>query len=196
MTRPSDLAFSETVKSIQSRKGSRGLYDGAEWRTELDANLTAFVENMRSIFMATVNADGQPYIQHRGGPRGFLHVLDSKTIAFADFKGNRQYITQGNLSDNPRSFLFLMDYLNAQRVKIWGQAEVVEDDADLLARLMPDRTEYRALPEQVIKFHIDTLDINCPQHIPKRIDAEDFARVVQEKDARIAALEAQLAERG
>jgi predicted pyridoxine 5'-phosphate oxidase superfamily flavin-nucleotide-binding protein len=128
----SDVAFTPTVKAIQERKGSRSAYarmeDGGGWQTVVTPDLASFIAAQRSFFLATVNAEGQPYIQHRGGPPGFLHVLDARTLAFADLKGNRQFITQGNLADNARSFIFLVDYMLRRRIKIWGTAEVVEGD--------------------------------------------------------------------
>ena len=129
----SDVAFTPTVKAIQERKGSRHGYAAMEqrggWRTTITSDLAAFIAAQTSVFLATASADGQPYIQHRGGPAGFLHVLDDKTIAFADFSGNRQYISSGNLADNPKAHLFLIDYANRQRIKLWGEARIVEDDA-------------------------------------------------------------------
>jgi predicted pyridoxine 5'-phosphate oxidase superfamily flavin-nucleotide-binding protein len=143
-----------------------------------------------AVFLATVNADGQPYIQHRGGPPGFLHVLDENTIAFADFAGNRQYITQGNLADNPKVHLFLIDYAHRQRVKIWGEARVVEGDRTLVAQLMPEG--YRARPEQALLIKVTAWDANCPQHIPQRFEAADVAAALAERDRRIEALEAEI----
>jgi uncharacterized protein len=191
----SDVAFTPAVKSIQARKGSRGAYARVEqnggWRTEIDENLTAFLSETNSLYFATASADGQPYIQHRGGPKGFIKILDHKTLAFADYSGNRQYITQGNLAENPKAHLFLMDYAHRRRVKIWGEARVVEDDPALLASLMPQG--YKARPEQVILFTISAWDTNCPQHIPQKFDAADVAAALASRDARIAELEAELA---
>jgi hypothetical protein len=187
-------AFTPTVKAIQARKGSRDSYQRMEerpWRTTVTPDLAAFIAAMTSFFMATATADGQPYIQHRGGPPGFLHVLDDKTLAFADFAGNRQYLTQGNLADNPKAYLFLIDYVNRQRIKIWGTAKVVENDPELLAKLMPQG--YKARPEQVIVFTITAWDSNCPQHIPQKLDLVDVIAVVAERDKRIAELEAEVA---
>jgi uncharacterized protein len=187
-------AFTPTVKAIQARKGSRDSYQRMEerpWRTTVTPDLAAFIAAMTSFFMATATADGQPYIQHRGGPPGFLHVLDDKTLAFADFAGNRQYLTQGNLADNPKAYLFLIDYVNRQRIKIWGTAKVVENDPELLAKLMPQG--YKARPEQVIVFAITAWDSNCPQHIPQKLDLADVVAVVAERDKRIAELEAEVA---
>ena len=121
-----------------------------------------------SAYLATANSAGQPYIQHRGGPKGFIRVLDDKTLGFADFVGNRQYITTGNLAENDRAFLFLMDYAHRRRVKIWGKARVVENDAELLAKLMPEG--YDARPQQPILLTIEAWDVNCPQHIPQKFD--------------------------
>jgi hypothetical protein len=190
----SDVAFTPTVKSVQARKGSRQAYARVEerggWERRITPELAQFVAAQTSVFLATVNAEGQPYIQHRGGPPGFLHVLDDKTIAFADFAGNRQYITQGNLADNPKVHLFLIDYAHRQRVKIWGEARVVEGDADLTAQLMP--AGYRARPEQVILLTVSAWNANCPQHIPQRFEAVDVAKALAERGQRIAALEAEI----
>jgi len=187
-------AFTPTVKAIQARKGSRASYQRMEerpWRDSVTPDLAAFIAAQTSFFMATATADGQPYIQHRGGPAGFLHVLDDKTLAFADFAGNRQYLTQGNLADNPKAYLFLIDYVNRQRIKIWGTAKVVENDPELLAKLMPQG--YEARPEQVIVFTITAWDSNCPQHIPQKLDLADVVAVVAERDKRIAELETEVA---
>lgn len=194
MSQPSsDVAFTPTVKAIQERKGSRRSYAAMEerggWRTSITPELAAFVAQQRSVFLATASADGQPYIQHRGGPPGFLHVLDAQTIAFADLKGNRQYITQGNLAENPRAHLFLIDYARRQRIKIWGRARVVEDDAALASRLAPSGS---AKLEQVLLFDIVAWDANCPAHIPQRFEADDVAAALAERDARIEALEAEV----
>src|ERR1700719_932754 len=126
-----------------------------------------------------------------GGPAGFLRVLDDRTIGFADFAGNRQYITQGNLADNPKAHLFLIDYAHRKRVKIWGEARVVEGDGELTARLMPDG--YKARPEQVILFTVSAWDANCPQHIPQRFEAADVAAALAERDRHIETLEAEIA---
>jgi predicted pyridoxine 5'-phosphate oxidase superfamily flavin-nucleotide-binding protein len=190
----SDIAFTPTVKAIQARRGSREAYErmeaGGSWETNISPALREFIEAQRSVFLATVNSQGQPYIQHRGGPPGFLRVLDEKTLGFADFRGNRQYISTGNLQENPKAHLFLIDYAKRRRIKIWGEARVVEADETLLARLMP--AGYKARPEQVMLFEVHAWDANCPQHIPQRFEAEDVQRLLAEKDQRIAELEAQL----
>jgi predicted pyridoxine 5'-phosphate oxidase superfamily flavin-nucleotide-binding protein len=191
----SDVAFTPAVKEIQARKGSREAYARVEqhggWRTEVDENLSAFLADANSLYFATATADGQPYIQHRGGPKGFVKVLDSNTLAFADYSGNQQYITQGNLSENPKAHIFLMDYAHRRRIKIWGEARVVDDDPALLRSLMP--AGYKARPEQAVVFRIAAWDTNCPQHIPQKFDAADVAAALATRDARIAELEAELA---
>jgi predicted pyridoxine 5'-phosphate oxidase superfamily flavin-nucleotide-binding protein len=191
----SDVAFTPAVKAIQTRKGSREAYANVEqrggWRTEIDENLAAFLGETNSFYLATASAVGQPYIQHRGGPKGFIKILDKTTIAFADFGGNRQYITQGNLSENPRAYIFVMDYAHRRRVKLWGEARVVDDDPALTQSLMAQG--YKARPEQVILFRIAAWDTNCPQHIPQKFDAADVAAALASRDARITELEAELA---
>ena len=162
VTHSSDVAFTPAVRSIQTRKGSREAYANVEqrggWRTEIDDNLAGFLAQTNSFYLATASADGQPYIQHRGGPKGFIKMLDKNTLAFADFSGNRQYITQGNLSENPKAYIFVMDYAHRRRVKIWGEARVVDDDPALTASLMPHG--YKTRPEQVILFKIAAWDTN------------------------------------
>jgi predicted pyridoxine 5'-phosphate oxidase superfamily flavin-nucleotide-binding protein len=190
----SDVAFTTSVKALQTRKGSRDAYGRMEarggWQTRITPDLAGFIAAQTSIFLATANAEGQPYIQHRGGPPGFLRVLDDKTIGFADFAGNRQYITQGNLADNAKAHLFLVDYVHRKRVKIWGEARIVEGDAALTSRLMPEH--YAARPEQAILFTVSAWDANCPQHIPQRFDAADVAVALAARDQRIEALEAEV----
>ena len=194
-TYSTDVAFTPAVKAIQTRKGSRDGYAHLEqsggWRTEIDESLAAFLGETNSFYLSTANADGQPYIQHRGGPKGFVKMLDKNTIAFADYSGNRQYITQGNLSENPKAYIFIMDYAHRRRVKIWGEAQVVENDPALTEALMPKG--YKARPEQVILFKISTWSTNCPQHIPQKFDAADVAAALASRDARIAELEAEVA---
>jgi len=194
-TYSSDVAFTPAVKAVQARKGSRDAYARVEqnggWRTEIDDDLTAFLAAQDSLFLATAAADGQPTIQHRGGPKGFIRILDKNTLGFADYSGNRQFITQGNLSENTKAHIFVMDYAHRRRVKIWGEARVVDDDPALLKSLMP--AGYKARPEQVILFKISAWDTNCPQHIPQKFDAADVAAALASRDARIAELEAEVA---
>ena len=193
----SDIAFTPTVKAIQARRGSRASYarmeEGEGWSTAITPDLAGFVAAQTSIFFGTSNAAGQPYIQHRGGPPGFLRVLDEHTIAFADYRGNRQYISLGNLAENPKAFLFLIDYAHRQRVKVWGTARVVEDDEALVASLMPEG--YKARAEQAIVFSVTAWDGNCRQHIPQRFEAADVAAALAERDRKIAELTAELARR-
>jgi predicted pyridoxine 5'-phosphate oxidase superfamily flavin-nucleotide-binding protein len=194
---PSDIAFTPTVKAIQQRKGSRTNYErmetGRGWSTTITPDLADFIAAQTSVFLGTASADGQPYIQHRGGPPGFLRVLDERTIAFADYRGNRQYISQGNLADNPQAFLFLIDYAHRQRIKIWGEARVVEDDPQLVQSLMPEG--YKARPEQAFILAVSAWDSNCPQHIPQRFEAADVAAALAERDRRIEELTRELRSR-
>jgi uncharacterized protein len=189
-----DVAFTPSVKAVQARKGSRLIYARQEeaggWATEITDDVKAFIEAQTSFFLATSSLGGQPYVQHRGGPAGFLRVLHPTTLAFADFTGNRQFITQGNLAENPKAQILLIDYVHRRRVKIWGTARVVENDADLMAKLMPQ--EYAARAEQVILFSVSAWDANCPQHIPQRVAVQDVAEALALRDARIAVLEAEL----
>jgi predicted pyridoxine 5'-phosphate oxidase superfamily flavin-nucleotide-binding protein len=190
----SDIAFTPAVKAVQARKGSRSAYarmeGGQGWNTTITPELAAFIAAQTSVFLGTANATGQPYIQHRGGPPGFLRVRDERTIAFADLRGNRQFITQGNLAENPKAHLFLIDYAARQRIKLWGEARVVEGDAALLADLLPEDGKSRG--EQVVKFRVLAWDANCPKYIPQRFDATDVERALEQRDRRIAELEAQL----
>ncbi|MFI0842593.1 pyridoxamine 5'-phosphate oxidase family protein [Mesorhizobium sp. IMUNJ 23232] len=194
-TYSTDVGFTPSVKAVQTRKGSRHAYERVEanggWQTRITPDLAGFVAAQTSVLLGTASRDGQPYIQHRGGPAGFLKVLDDTTIAFADFAGNRQYITTGNLAENAKAYLFLIDYAHRRRIKIWGTARVVEDDPELMERLMPQG--YRARGEQAILFSVAAWDANCPQHIPQRFEAADVAAALAERDGRIAALEAEIA---
>lgn len=184
----SDIAFTPTVKAIQEARGSRQAYARHDFRAAITADLAQFLAGIDTAYLATANAAGQPYAQHRGGPPGFIRVIDDHTLGIADFAGNRQYVTTGNLADNDRAFLFLMDYANRRRIKIWGRARVSDDPA-LIARLMPDN--YRARPEQAILFTVEAWDANCPQHIPQKLDAADVAGAIAHLNARIAELEAE-----
>lgn len=191
----SDVAFTPAVKAIQARRGSRDTYarleQGEGWSTTITPDLEAFIAAQTSVFFGTASADGQPYIQHRGGPPGFLRVVDEQTIAFADYRGNRQFISLGNLSENPKAFLFLIDYTHRQRVKVWGDARVVEDATAYVAALMPEG--YKARAEQAIVLTVQAWDSNCPQHIPQRFEAADVAAAIAERDQKIAELTAELA---
>jgi len=192
---PSDIAFSRAVKAQQERLGSRRIYEkmgtGAGWDEEITEARAAFIRERDSVYIATASADGRPYIQHRGGPKGFLKILDEKTLAFVEYAGNRQYISMGNLSENDRACLFLMDYPNRQRLKIWGRAKFVEDDPELMARVVGP--EYPAKHERVFVFRVEVMDGNCPQHIRPRFTMEEMGEDVAALKARIKELEAQVA---
>ncbi len=162
----SDIAFTPSVKAIQERLGSRRGYARMDqrggWSSVITEDLAAFIAERDSVYLGTASDEGRPYIQHRGGPPGFIKVLDEHTLAFADYSGNKQYISMGNLAENDQAFLFLMDYRNRRRIKIWGRAEFVEDDGKL-RELVSDSG---ACPERVLRFHVEAWDINCPKHIP------------------------------
>lgn len=194
-TSSSDIAFTPTVKSIQTQKGSRASYARMEsqggWQTKVSPDLAEFIAGLDMFYLGTSNGEGQPYIQYRGGPPGFLKVIDDQTLGFADFGGNRQYITLGNLAENPKAFIFLMDYVNRQRVKVWGRAEVIEENPELNERLRdPD---YAGRVERSILFHIKAWDANCPQHIHNRYPQSQVAPIIDGLQARVAELEAKLA---
>lgn len=190
----SDVAFTPSVKAIQTKKGSRTSYARIEqrgsWETAATPKLAAFLSELDMFYLGTANAEGQPYIQYRGGSPGFLRPLDERTLGFADFGGNRQYITLGNLAENPKAFIFLMDYARSRRIKLWGIARVVEGDPALLDRLRdPD---YPGQVERAILFEIEAWDVNCPQHIHKRFSQKQVAPVIEQLQSRIAELEAKL----
>ena len=191
---PSDVAFTPTVKAIQSAKGSRDAYarmeHGDGWETTVTPELAEFIAEQDMFFLGTASPDAQPYIQHRGGPPGFLKVLDEHTLAFADFSGNQQYITLGNLQDNPKVILFLIDYVQRIRIKLWGTARVVEEDPELLEKLSDP--SYKADPQRAIVITLTAWDRNCPQHITRRYPQSMVAPVVDQLKSHIAALEQQV----
>ncbi len=192
MKRPvSDIAFTPAVKAAQEQRGSREAYARTEqrngWQNTVTPDLAEFIGERDSLYLATASADGQPYIQHRGGPQGFLKVLDEHTLAFADFAGNAQYISIGNLDENDKVFIFLMDYPNRRRIKIWGTAKVVAGDDELLSRLID--SDYRGRPQRVFVFQVQAWDVNCPQHIKPRWTEEEIAPVIDELRARVGRLE-------
>jgi uncharacterized protein len=190
----SDIAFTPAVKGIQSAKGSRSSYAhmerGGSWETTITPELDAFLADLDMFYLGTASAQGQPYIQYRGGSPGFLRKVDERTLGFADFGGNRQYITLGNLSENPQAFIFLMDYTHSRRIKLWGKARVVENDPTLLEALRD--VAYPGKVERAILFEIEAWDVNCPQHIHKRFSQRQIAPVIEQLQGRIAELEAQL----
>lgn len=193
-TPASDVAFTPAVKAAQTRLGSRDQFERMEkghgWPSRVTSDLAEVIAAARSFYLGTASAAGQPYIQHRGGPAGFLQVLDERTLGFADFTGNKQYITAGNLSENPRAFIFLMDYARRRRVKLWGCAKIIEDDEELLSRLRPPVGSVRA--ERVIIFELEAWDRNCAQHIPQLVPIEEVQSAIHGLQQRIAELESQI----
>lgn len=191
---PSDIAFTPAVKAIQIQKGSRKSYARMEssggWETAVTEGLRDFLAELDMFYLGTANAEGQPYIQYRGGAPGFLKVIDDKTLGFADFGGNRQYITLGNAAENPKAFIFLMDYARSQRIKLWGTLRVIENDSGLLDQLRD--ASYPGKVERAILFDIEAWDVNCSQHIHKRYSQEQIAPVIEQLQAKIAELESKL----
>jgi predicted pyridoxine 5'-phosphate oxidase superfamily flavin-nucleotide-binding protein len=188
----SDLVFTPAARRAQAERGSARAYENkieAGFPNMVTPELAAFIAEQDTAFLGTASGEGAPYIQHRGGPKGFIKVVDARTLGFADYRGNRQYITLGNLSENDRAYLFLIDFSRRQRVKLWGRARAVEDDDALLAKLFDHG--YRAKPERVILFTIEAWDVNCSQHIKARLPEEDVAEIVSIAQQRIAALEAE-----
>ena len=196
MPTPGDVAFGPAAKAWQTRLGSREAYarrdERGAWRTAVTAELAAFIAERDSFYFATAAANGQPYVQHRGGPPGFLKPLDDRTLGFADFSGNKQYVTAGNLEENPKAFIFLMDYADRRRIKLWGEARVVEGDEALLARLA--HPGYDAKIERAIVFTLALWDPNCSQHIARRFSEADVTAAALALRGRIAELERELAE--
>jgi uncharacterized protein len=190
----SDIAFTPAVKAIQSEKGSRSSYarmeSGGSWETTVTPQLEAFLSDLDMFYLGTANAEGQPYIQYRGGSPGFLKVVNETTLGFADFGGNRQYISLGNISENPRAFIFLMDYGRSRRIKLWGTLRVVEGDLVLLDQLRDP--SYPGKAERAMLFEIEAWDLNCSQHILKRFSQSQVAPVIEKLQARITALESEL----
>ncbi len=187
----SDIAFTPAVKAAQQLRGSRDSYARMEqrggWQHIVTPELSAFIAQRDSFYLGTASNDGQPYIQHRGGPKGFLKVIDEKTLGFADFVGNAQYISIGNLDENNKAFIFLMDYPNQSRIKIWGTAEIIEGNDTLLQQMTVDN--YRGKPQRTVLFHVQAWDSNCPQHIRPRFTEEEFSPVVSAYRKRIEELE-------
>jgi len=159
--------------------------------TGVTPELAGFLAGLDMFYLGTADREGQPYIQYRGGPAGFLKVLDDRTLGFADFGGNRQYLTVGNLAENPKAFIFLMDYANSRRIKVWGTARVVGDDPALLERLRDP--EYPGRVERAIVFTVESWDINCPQHIHRRFAERQITPLIEALEARVRDLEARLA---
>ena len=184
----SSIAYTPAVKAAQERLGSRRVYAKMEargeerpWQDAITPELAEFVAQRDSLYLGTASADGQPYVQHRGGPKGFIKLLDDHTLAFADFPGNSQYISIGNLSENDKAFMFLMDYPNRHRIKLWGTAEFVEDDARLLRQVTDPG--YSANPERVFCFHVKAWSPNCNLHIMQRFTIEEMTPLIDNGSA-------------
>jgi predicted pyridoxine 5'-phosphate oxidase superfamily flavin-nucleotide-binding protein len=194
MSNNSGIVFPEAARRAQSERGSARAYEqrlAAGFPDRITPELAGFIAQLDTVFLGTVSEAGAPYIQHRGGPKGFIKVIDEKTLGFADYAGNRQYITIGNLAGNERAFLFLLDFANRRRIKVWGRARVVEGDVALLARLAD--MDHRGRPERAILFTIDAWDINCSQHITERFTSAEVAVAVEKLRERIIALEVEVA---
>jgi predicted pyridoxine 5'-phosphate oxidase superfamily flavin-nucleotide-binding protein len=195
MSNNSDIVFTPAAQRAQAKRGSARAYEqrlATGFPDRVTPELAAFTAELDTAFLATVSAAGAPYIQHRGGPKGFIKVLDDRTLGFADYAGNRQYITISNLAENDRAYLFLLDFAARRRIKIWGRARVVEDDPALLARLADPG--YRARPERAILFTVEAWDVNCSQHITARFTETEIAEATIFLQDRIATLEAENAE--
>ncbi len=192
----SDIAFTPAVKIEQEKRGSRANYqkmsEKRDWSDTVTDALGGFIAERNSFYLATATKDGQPYIQHRGGPKGFLKVIDEKTLGFANYAGNRQYISIGNAAENDKACIFLMDYTNQRRIKLWGKIRVVEGDAQLLEKL--SEPGYKARPERVFLFEINAWDVNCPQHIPQMFNLETVELATRKLTERVKELEAELAQ--
>ena len=192
-----EIAFTPEVQAAQTQRGSRQTYEryiaNGPASDVVTPQLEEFIAQLDGFYLGTVGSNGYPYIQFRGGLPGFLKVVDQKTLGFADFSGNVQYITVGNLSGSGKSFLFLMNYRHRKRIKIWGKAEYVEDDAALIERLRVPN--YPAEIERAVLFHIEAISENCPQHIPIRYSETDVQALISPLQARIAELEQQLSDR-
>ena len=191
MEKPEDVMFSPAVKAEQVRLGSREAFEDRDWQTEITDDLRQFLDAIDTFFFATASADGRPYIQHRGGPPGFLKPIGSHMLAFADFAGNRQYITLGHLKENDRAHIFILHYATQQRLKVWGRARVIEDDAELMERLVDP--SYKVRPQRAIAFRIEAWDSNCRQHIVARYTEAEIAPAVNQLTQRIKELEEEVA---
>ena len=187
-----DIVFTPAAQRAQAARGSDGMYEkraAKGFPDRVTPELAAFIAEIDTAFLGTASAAGAPYIQHRGGPKGFIKVIDDRTLGFADYRGNRQYITLANLSENDRAYLFLLHPATRQRIKLWGRARVVEDDPALTARLFDDG--YRARPERAILFTIEAWDVNCSQHITARLSEAEIEQMMGMVQERVAALQAE-----
>ena len=184
------LVFTPAARRAQEQRGSAKAYEqrmAEGFPDRVTPELAQFIAGLDMAFLATAAADGAPYIQHRGGPKGFIKVVDERTLGFADYRGNRQYITLANLSENDRAFLFLLDPARKQRIKLWGRARVVENDPALIEQLFDQG--YKARPERAILFAIDAWDVNCQQHIVARFSEAELEEAFNTVRAKVAELE-------
>jgi uncharacterized protein len=191
LDKPEDVMFSPAVKAEQTRLGSRAQFEDRAWKSEITDDLRQFLAAIDTFFLATASADGRPYVQHRGGPTGFLKPIGTHMLAFADFAGNRQYITLGHLQENDRAHIFIPHFATQQRLKLWGRARVVEGDIELMERLVDPA--YRARPQRAIVFAIEAWDINCHQHIVARYSEAEIAPAIDKLAQRIRELEEEVA---
>jgi predicted pyridoxine 5'-phosphate oxidase superfamily flavin-nucleotide-binding protein len=188
----SSRVFTPATQKAQAERGSAKAYErrlAEGFPDKVTPELAAFIAEQDTVFLATATADGAPYIQHRGGPKGFLQVVDERTLGFADYRGNRQYITLANLSENDRAYLFLLDPARKQRIKLWGRARVVENDPELIEKLFD--AGYKAKPERAILFTIEAWDVNCSQHIVARFTEAELEEAFTKVQTKIAELEAE-----
>ncbi len=192
-----DIAITPSVRNAQAKMGAEHLWQDFKGHRKFDRfteNEAAFIAERDSFYMATVSETGWPYVQHRGGPPGFLKLVDDRTLAFADYRGNRQYISTGNLAANDRVSLFLMDYPRRARLKIYARAEILAlDDAPDLTTLVTV-PEYRAKLERVFRLRLEAFDWNCSQHITPRLSEREISEAIVPVRDRLAALEAENAE--
>lgn len=191
MSETADVLFSDAVKAEQARLGSRTSFEDRDFQSAITDDLREFLSAIDTFFLATASADGRPYVQHRGGPPGFLKTIGSHMLAFADFAGNRQYITLGHLKENDRAHIFIPHFATQQRVKLWGRARVVEGDVELMERLV-DPT-YKARPQRAIVFRLEAWDSNCRQHIKPRYTEAEIAPAIDQLAKRIKELEEEVA---
>jgi predicted pyridoxine 5'-phosphate oxidase superfamily flavin-nucleotide-binding protein len=187
-----NLVFTPAAQKAQAERGSAKAYErriAEGFPDKVTPELAAFIAEQDTAFLATASADGAPYIQHRGGPKGFIKVVDDRTLGFADYRGNRQYITLANLTENERAYLFLLDPARRQRIKLWGRARVVENDPALVEKLFDQG--YKAKPERAILFTIEAWDVNCSSHIVTRFTEAEIGYALATVQAKIAELEAE-----
>src|SRR6185437_11336348 len=187
-----DLVFTPAARQAQAERGSASAYErrvAEGFPDRITPELAKFIAEQDTAFLATATKDGAPYLQHRGGPKGFIKIIDEKTLGFADYRGNRQYLTLANLSENDRAFLFLLDPARRQRIKFWGRARVVENEPQLVQRLFDDGNKAR--PERAILFTIEAWDVNCSSHIVTRFTEAEIEQALNTVTAEIAELEAE-----